>query len=33
VGTGYFDKVSEVISTGRSSTLAIGRSTEAAQFA
>jgi isocitrate lyase len=33
VGTGYFDKVSEVISTGRASTLAMGESTETAQFA
>jgi isocitrate lyase len=33
VGTGYFDKVSEVISTGRASTLAMGKSTETAQFA
>jgi isocitrate lyase len=33
VGTGYFDKVSEVISAGRASTLALGESTEAAQFA
>jgi isocitrate lyase len=32
VGTGYFDKVSEVISAGRASTLAMGESTEAAQF-
>jgi isocitrate lyase len=33
VGTGYFDKVSEVISAGCASTLAMGESTEAAQFA
>ena len=33
VGTGYFDKVSEVISTGSASTLAMGESTETAQFA
>jgi isocitrate lyase len=33
VGTGYFDKVSEVISTGRASTLAMDESTETAQFA
>jgi isocitrate lyase len=33
VGTGYFDKVSEVISAGRASTLAMGDSTETAQFA
>jgi isocitrate lyase len=32
VGTGYFDKVSEVISGGASSTLALAESTEAAQF-
>jgi isocitrate lyase len=33
VGTGYFDKVSEVISGGQSSTLALEGSTEAEQFA
>jgi isocitrate lyase len=32
VGTGYFDAVAEVISGGTSSTLALGESTEAAQF-
>ncbi|MBI4458286.1 isocitrate lyase [Candidatus Uhrbacteria bacterium] len=32
VGTGYFDAVAEVISGGQSSTLALGGSTEAAQF-
>src|SRR6266851_2254434 len=32
VGTGYFDKVAEVISAGNASTLALGESTEAAQF-
>jgi isocitrate lyase len=32
VGTGYFDKVAEVISAGRSSTLALEDSTEAHQF-
>ena len=32
VGTGYFDKVSETVSGGRSSTLALGESTEAHQF-
>jgi len=32
VGTGYFDLVSEVVSGGRTSTLALGGSTEAAQF-
>ena len=32
VGTGYFDVVSEIISGGASSTLALGESTEAAQF-
>ena len=32
VGTGYFDQVAEVISGGKSSTLALGESTEAAQF-
>jgi isocitrate lyase len=32
VGTGYFDTVSEIISGGLSSTLALGESTEAAQF-
>jgi isocitrate lyase len=32
VGTGYFDKVSEVLSAGAASTLALGESTEAAQF-
>ncbi len=32
VGTGYFDQVSEVISGGRSSTLALTGSTEEAQF-
>ncbi|MGH2637339.1 MAG: isocitrate lyase, partial [Actinomycetota bacterium] len=33
VGTGYFDRVSSVISGGRVSTLALAGSTEAAQFA
>ena len=32
VGTGYFDAVTEVISGGRSSTLALGESTETRQF-
>lgn len=32
VGTGYFDAVAEVISGGKASTLALGESTEAAQF-
>ena len=32
VGTGYFDKVSTVVSGGRSSTLALVGSTEEAQF-
>jgi isocitrate lyase len=32
VGTGYFDAVSEIVSGGLSSTLALGESTEAAQF-
>ncbi len=32
VGTGYFDEVSKVISSGDASTLALGESTEAAQF-
>jgi isocitrate lyase len=32
VGTGYFDKVSEVISSGAASTLALEGSTEQAQF-
>lgn len=32
VGTGYFDQVSQVISAGSSSTLALRESTEAAQF-
>ena len=32
VGTGYFDKVSEVISGGNASTLALKGSTEEAQF-
>jgi isocitrate lyase len=32
VGTGYFDQVAEVISGGRTSTLALGESTEAKQF-
>jgi isocitrate lyase len=32
VGTGYFDAVSEIISGGASSTLALGESTEKAQF-
>ena len=32
VGTGYFDSVSQVISGGLSSTLALGESTEATQF-
>ena len=32
VGTGYFDKVSEIISGGLASTLALGESTEAQQF-
>ncbi|HYQ82182.1 MAG TPA: hemerythrin domain-containing protein, partial [Anaeromyxobacteraceae bacterium] len=33
VGTGYFDRVNEVLSAGRASTLALSGSTEAAQFA
>lgn len=33
VGTGYFDEVSKVISGGAASTLALGESTEAEQFA
>jgi isocitrate lyase len=32
VGTGYFDQVAQVISGGEASTLALGESTEAAQF-
>src|SRR5690242_835832 len=32
VGTGYFDQVTEVISAGNASTLALAESTEAAQF-
>ncbi len=32
VGTGYFDEVAEVISSGKSATLALGESTEAEQF-
>ena len=32
VGTGYFDRVAEVVSGGAASTLALGESTEAAQF-
>ena len=32
VGTGYFDKVSEIISGGLASTLALGESTETQQF-
>jgi isocitrate lyase len=32
VGTGYFDKVAEVLSAGTASTLALHESTEAAQF-
>jgi len=32
VGTGYFDKVAEVISGGNTTTLALGESTEAQQF-
>ena len=32
VGTGYFDRVAEVLSGGRASTLALSGSTEAAQF-
>jgi isocitrate lyase len=32
VGTGYFDRVAEVLSAGAASTLALGESTEAAQF-
>ena len=32
VGTGYFDQVAEVVSGGAASTLALGESTEAAQF-
>ena len=32
VGTGYFDRVSKVVSGGRSSTLALRGSTEEAQF-
>jgi isocitrate lyase len=33
VGTGYFDEVSKVITAGQASTLALGESTEAEQFA
>ncbi len=33
VGTGYFDKVALTLSAGTSSTIALGESTEAAQFA
>ena len=32
VGTGYFDVVSEIVSGGNSSTLALGESTESKQF-
>jgi isocitrate lyase len=32
VGTGYFDRVSQVVNGGRSSTLALRGSTEEAQF-
>jgi isocitrate lyase len=32
VGTGYFDKVTEVISAGSTSTLALAESTEEQQF-
>ena len=32
VGTGYFDEVAQVISSGMSSTTALGESTEMAQF-
>jgi isocitrate lyase len=32
VGTGYFDQVTEVISAGEASTLALEESTEAQQF-
>ncbi len=32
VGTGYFDEVAQIISSGEASTLALGRSTEAQQF-
>jgi len=32
VGTGYFDQVAQVLSAGTTSTLALGESTEAAQF-
>ncbi|NNE09836.1 MAG: isocitrate lyase, partial [Gemmatimonadetes bacterium] len=32
VGTGYFDEVSQIISSGKSSTLALNESTEAEQF-
>ena len=32
VGTGYFDQVTEVLSAGKASTLALTESTEAAQF-
>jgi isocitrate lyase len=32
VGTGYFDEISEIISGGKSSTLAMKDSTEKAQF-
>jgi isocitrate lyase len=32
VGTGYFDRVSKVVSGGRASTLALEGSTEEAQF-
>jgi isocitrate/methylisocitrate lyase len=33
VGTGYFDRVSEVVSRGAASTLALAGSTERTQFA
>jgi len=32
VGTGYFDAVQEIVTSGTSSTMALGGSTEAAQF-
>jgi isocitrate lyase len=33
VGTGYFDEISKIVSGGQASTLAMGSSTESAQFA
>jgi isocitrate lyase len=32
VGTGYFDEIAQVVSSGNSSTTALGGSTETAQF-